>query len=182
MYPPSSSEPMPEPVKPELYLLSSESCPLSDESGWVRAASGTDRSNATGCSQTRSPYDPYEARDSWGGTCGVVNMEGDRLLGVPSALCMKASRPLTIACGLPIMDKECCCRGPAELLGVVSIARGCLLLEEEINGGRSEEAHARSKSGAVVMTGPCENSRTGLEEASRHWLAACLSRGITQLV
>lgn len=41
------------------------------------------------------------------------------------------------------------------------MARGCLLLEEEEEGrgGRREEVQARSRSGAVVMMGPCETNQ-----------------------
>lgn len=53
---------------------------------------------------------------------------------------------------------EYCCLALPELLGMVNMARGCLVLEEEGRGGRKEEAQARSRSGAVVMMGPCENN------------------------
>lgn len=85
-------------------------------------------------------------------------MGGGLVMGVSSALCMRASRLLTIPCGRPIIAVEYCCLALPQLLGMVNMALGCRLLEEEGRGGRREEAHARSKSGAVVMIGPCKNN------------------------
>ena len=83
--------------------------------------------------------------------------EGLAVTGVSLPLCMKLSRSVTTAWGRPIIALEYCCRAVPELLGIVIMARGCLLLEEEEEegrGGRREEVQARSRSGAVVMMGP----------------------------